>query len=111
VKALPAPSAACELCGAREEGALAVAGFQCNTCIAAAVDAEAKRTRNRALLLIGAGVVLVLLAALLWSANVDNFRMPGYGRRMPLPVYVGIAGVGCAGIGFGMLRYRPKLKL
>ena len=110
MKALPAPSAICEQCGAVQEGATAVPGLRCDQCIAAGVDETARRTRNHAMKLIGAGAVLLVLAALLWSAGVDNGVSHGW-RTTPLPVWVGFAAVGCVGVGFGMLRFRPKLEL
>jgi hypothetical protein len=109
MKALPAPSAVCEQCGEIQEGAIAVPGLRCDRCIAAGVDAQARRTRTHAMTLISAGAVFLMFAALLWNAGVDDARH--HGSHLPLPVWVGILGIGCAAVGFGMLRYRPKLEL
>ena len=73
-------------------------------------DATARRTRNRALALFAGGAILIALAALLWMAGFDEDPSRRYGR-MPVPLWVGIAGVGMFGIGAGMLRFRPRLRL
>ena len=114
MNALPSTTsrATCERCGAVHEVAVPTPSFLCELCIASEVDAAAARTRRSAFLIIGIGVVMLLLAAVLWSTADDAERNRRYsGRRMPLPISVGIAAVGCIGIGVGKLRFRPKLKL
>lgn len=101
--------ATCEGCGTVHDVSLPTPGFRCEACIVAESDAAAARTRRRAFGLFGIGLALLALAALMWSTGRDL----SFGERngTPLAVYVGAAGIGCFGIGFGMLRYRPKLKL
>ena len=83
-------------------------GFTCEVCISAEVDAAAARTRRHALAFLGAGALLLAVVALLWSTGRD-LDLGGW-ARMPLSIWVGVAAVGCFGIGVGMLRFRPKLQ-
>ena len=103
--------ATCEGCGAVHETAQPTPSFRCEHCISAEADAAAARTRRRALAFIGAGALLLVVAALIWSTGRDFTVGGGYADEMPLAVWVGVAAVGLAGIGFGMLRFRPKLQL
>jgi hypothetical protein len=107
-------SATCESCGSIHDVAVPTPGFFCESCIVVGVDADARRTRNRALAWFAGGAIMIAIAALMWMARVDDdpADLHRYRRsRMPVPVWVGIAGISMCGIGGGMLRFRPRLKL
>lgn len=110
MRALPSTTsrATCEGCGAIHEIARPTPSFRCEHCIAAEVDAAAARTRRRAFSLFGIGALLLLVTALLWSTG-RNFDQDGWST--PLPLEIGFAALGCFGVGVGMLRFRPKLRL
>lgn len=101
--------ATCESCGAIHDVSVPTPAFRCEPCIAAEVDAHAARTRRRALGWFGAGVALLVLGWLVWAAGLDT-DLGGFANGS-LGFYVVVAGFGCFGMGAGMLRFRPKLKL
>jgi len=110
MRALPSTTrtATCETCGSVHDVSTPTPGFRCESCIVADSDASARRTRHRALALFAGGAILLAIAALLWMVRFDDNPLE---RTTPLPLYIGFAGIGMFGIGAGMLRYRPRLKL
>ena len=85
--------------------------FRCERCAVLEVDHAAHRQTRSGLVLIGLGAVVLGFAVLMWMANWN----PGEGGigdddGMGLLFYVGTGAVGLFGIGFGMLKYRPRLK-
>lgn len=113
MRALPSTTrtATCEACGSVHDVAVPTPGFHCESCIVAEADAKAQRTRHRALALFAVGAILIAIAALIWSAGFDPWYTRSPRSGMPMAVWLGIAGVGVIGVGAGMLRYRPRLKL